>query len=186
MTYGRSEATLTMSGCSQMGFVLKRAIPFVVVVWVVAVVATFALPHGGRPLHADAVVVLEGSKTRLPVGLELVRRGYAPLLVVSEGDHKQLEATLCAPHQNVVRARVVCFRANPLSTRGEAEFIGRLAARRRLSRIDVVTSQFHVFRAEILIDRCYHGRLGLVGAAQPFWKLPWYAATETAQLGCVL
>ncbi len=165
-----------------MGFVLKRAIPFVVVVWVVAVAATFALHHGGRPFHADAVVVLEGSKTRLPVGLELVRKGYAPLLVVSEGDRKQLEATLCAPHQTVVRARVVCFRANPLSTRGEAEFIGRLAARRRLSQIDVVTSQFHVFRAEILIDRCYHGRLGMVGASQPFWKLPWYAATETAKL----
>src|SRR5258708_34817521 len=105
MTYRRSEATVTMSGCSQMGFVLKRAIPFVVLAWVVAVVATFALHHGGRPFHADAVVVLEGSKTRVPVGLELLRRGYAPLLDCAEGDHKQHAATLCAPQPNVVPAR---------------------------------------------------------------------------------
>ena len=165
-----------------MGFVLKRLLPLAVLAWVIAVTAAFALHHGGRPIHADAVVVLEGSKARLPEGLKLVREGYAPLLVVSRGDRKELEARLCAAHQRVVPVRVVCFYANPLSTRGEAEFIGRLAAKRGLSRIDVVTSKFHVFRAEIVIGRCYHGELRMVGTSQPFWKLPWYALTETAKL----
>jgi uncharacterized SAM-binding protein YcdF (DUF218 family) len=165
-----------------MRFVLKWAIPIVVLAWVLAVSAAFALRHGGRPFHANAVVVLEGSKARLPVGLKLVREGYAPLLVISEGDRKTLEASLCAPHQVVVHAHVLCFHADPLSTRGEAEFIGRLAAKRGFSRIDVVTSQFHIFRATIVIQRCYHGALRMVGAPQPFWKLPWYAVTETAKL----
>jgi uncharacterized SAM-binding protein YcdF (DUF218 family) len=165
-----------------MKFILTRVLPLAVLAWVVAVSAAFAFRHGGRPIHADAVLVLQGSKPRLPEGIKLVQEGYAPLLVVSRGDRKQLEARLCAPHQTVVHARVVCFVANPASTRGEAEFIGRLARKRDLRRIDVVTSQFHVFRAQIVLERCYHATLRMVGVTQPFWKMPWYAVTETAKL----
>jgi uncharacterized SAM-binding protein YcdF (DUF218 family) len=165
-----------------MKFMLKRALPVALLAWVVAVSAAFALRHGGRAVHADAVVVLEGSKPRLPKGLQLVEQGYAPLLVISRGDHKQLEAKLCAGRGWPVRVRVICFTANPASTRGEAEFIGRLATQRGLARIDVVTSQFHVFRSQILLERCYHAELTMVGVPQPVWKFPWYAVTETAKL----
>lgn len=165
-----------------MRFILKRVLPLAVLVWAVAVGAIFVLYHGGRAVHADAVVVLQGSKPRLPKGLRLIEQGYAPLLVVSRGDHKKLAARLCGPHQTIVRAQVICFTAAPASTRGEAEFIGRLARERGLQRIDVVTSQFHVLRAQILLERCYHGELRMVGATQPVWKLPWYAVNETAKL----
>ena len=164
-----------------MKFVLKRALALAFCIWVIAVIAIFARNHGGQPVRADAVFVLQGSKTLLPEGLKLVREGYAPLLVVSYGDRKKLEARLCAPGQTVVSARVICFEANPASTRGEAEFIGLLGREKGLSRINVVTSQFHVFRAGLLIERCYHGDLHMVGATQQAWKLPWYALTETAK-----
>ena len=159
-----------------------RALPLAVLLWVVAVGGAFALRHGGRPVHADAVVVLEGSRPRLPKGLQLVEQGYAPLLVISRGDHKKLEAKLCAGRGWPPHVRVICFTPNPASTRGEAEFIGRLARRQGLSRIDVVTSQFHVFRSQILLERCYHGELRMVGVPQPVWKFPWYTVTETAKL----
>ena len=162
--------------------VLGRLLALAVLGWAVAASATFALNHGGNPAHADAVVVLEGSKTRLPLGLRLVEQGYAPLLVISRGDLKTLEDKLCKGEGAPAHVRILCFSASPLSTRGEAEFIGRLARERGLSSIDVVTSQFHVFRAGILIRRCYHGRLRMVGASQPAWKLPWYAVSETAKL----
>ena len=68
----------------------------VVLVWTTAAAIVFALYHGGDPIRADAVVVLQGSKTRLPVGMKLVEEGYAPLLVISRGDRKQLEARLCS------------------------------------------------------------------------------------------
>jgi uncharacterized SAM-binding protein YcdF (DUF218 family) len=165
-----------------MRFVVTRVIPVAVLAWAIAVGAAFAVRHGGRPLHADAVVVLEGSKQRLPKALQLVEQGYAPLLVISKGDNKKLESALCAGRDAPAHVRVLCFVSNPLSTRGEAEFIGRLAQRRGLARIDVVTSQFHVFRAQLLLERCYHGELRMVGASQPWWKLPWYAMTETAKL----
>jgi uncharacterized SAM-binding protein YcdF (DUF218 family) len=165
-----------------MRFLLKRALPLAFLVWALAVSVAFALRHGERPVDADAVVVLQGSSSRLPEGLKLVRAGYAPLLVVSRGDHKKLAARLCRPGQTIVHARVLCFDADPVSTRGEAQFIGRLARERGLERIDVVTSQFHVFRAQILLERCYDGELRMVGSSQEAWKFPWYALTETVKL----
>ena len=162
--------------------VLGRLLAIALLCWAVAVSVIFALHHGESAAHADAVVVLEGSKTRLPEALQLVEEGYAPLLVISRGDQKALEAKLCKGEGTPAHVRILCFTAKPLSTRGEAEFIGRLAKERGLSSIDVVTSQFHVFRAGILIGRCYHGRLRMIGASQPAWKLPWYAVSETAKL----
>jgi uncharacterized SAM-binding protein YcdF (DUF218 family) len=157
-------------------------LPIALLVWVLAAGAVYLFDHGGSPIHADAVVVLQGSKTRLPKGLQLVEQGYAPLLVISRGDRKTAESRLCAGKGVAAHVRILCFTANPPSTRGEAEFIGRLAKARGLSTIDVVTSQFHVFRARIVIARCYHGRVQMVGASQPAWKLPWYAVNETAKL----
>jgi uncharacterized SAM-binding protein YcdF (DUF218 family) len=165
-----------------MGFLLKRALPLAALAWALVVSVIYVLDHGEHPIRADAVVVLQGSDTRLPLGLRLVREGYAPLLVISRGSHKKLERRLCEGRQKVSRVRVLCFYADPLSTRGEARFIGQLARKRKLSRVDVVTSQFHVFRAGIVVRRCYHGKLRMIGAPQVDWKLPWDAVTETSKL----
>jgi uncharacterized SAM-binding protein YcdF (DUF218 family) len=154
----------------------------VVLAWAAVAAIGFALHHGDTPVHADAVVVLEGSKTRLPLGMKLVREGYAPLLIISVGDRKQLEARLCSGRERIRHVRVLCFSAIPLSTRGEAEYVGKLAETERLYSIDVVTSKFHVLRAGVLIRRCYHGRLHIVGAPESNWRLPLYLASETAKL----
>jgi len=88
--------------------------------------------------------------------------------------------------------RAICFRANPFSTRGEAEEIGRLAREHRWTKLDVVTSSFHVFRARILVKRCYRGTLRMVGAPQSTLHLPIdvvkesvkHVYQETVQRGC--
>jgi uncharacterized SAM-binding protein YcdF (DUF218 family) len=153
-----------------------------VVVWALGSALLFALDHGGKPERADAVVVLEGSNTRLPLGLKLVRQGYAHLLIISRGDRKKLEAKVCAEEGVAANVQVICFTADPSSTKGEAEELGRLAAERHLETLDIVTSQFHVFRARMILGRCFHGKLNMVGASQPAWKLPWYELTEDAKL----
>jgi uncharacterized SAM-binding protein YcdF (DUF218 family) len=163
---------------STLGWLMLRVLALVVVGSIVLITAFFAWPHDDPPARADAVVVLEGSKTRLPLGLELVHDGYAPLLVVSRGDRKFLERRLCSGELGV---RVICFVADPPSTQGEAEFIGRLAKRHGFTRLDVVTSKFHAFRARMLVRRCYHGELRMVGSSQQTWKLPWYALSEAAK-----
>jgi uncharacterized SAM-binding protein YcdF (DUF218 family) len=48
--------------------------------------------------------------------------------------------------------------------------------------IDVVTSQFHILRARIVIRRCYHGSLRMVGAPEPAWWLPRDVVNETVKL----
>jgi uncharacterized SAM-binding protein YcdF (DUF218 family) len=137
----------------------------------------FVVHHDDAPAKADAVVVLWGTEQRLPVGQKLVREGYAPLLVVS----RSLQPTV--REQRACRSGgVLCFHAVPDSTVGEARAIARLAAARHWRMIDVVTSQFHVVRARMLIRRCYHRGLRMVGAPEPAWRLPYDIAMETAKL----
>lgn len=155
---------------------IKRVLLTLVVAYVAVAGYLFVVHHDDRPAKADAVVVLSGTKERLPVGQRLVREGYAPLLVVSRSTHpKAAELRAC-------RTGALCFRADPYSTRGEARAIARLAAARHWRTVDVVTSQFHVFRARILIRRCYHGGLRMVGAPEPAWRLPYDAVKETVKL----
>ena len=61
--------------------------------------------------------------------------------------------------------RVLCFDPHPYSTHGEAEAIARLARAHGWTRIDVVTSRYHVFRAGLLVRRCYHGHVAMIGTS---------------------
>jgi uncharacterized SAM-binding protein YcdF (DUF218 family) len=156
--------------------VIRRTLLLLFVAYVVAASYLFVVHHDDPPAKADAVVVLSGTQERLPVGQRLVREGFAPLLVVSRATHPK------ASERKACRTGALCFRANPYSTRGEARAIANLAAKRGWRTVDVVTSQFHIFRARILIRRCYHGALRMVGAPEPAWRLPLDAVKETVKL----
>jgi uncharacterized SAM-binding protein YcdF (DUF218 family) len=142
-----------------------RLFLFVVLVFAFlgATLYLFVLPHLDRVTHADAVVVLSGGRTdRLPKGLALVQEGVAPTLVISDGhaaDYPQANK-LCRGGQPF---KVICFRPDPYSTRGEAEEVGRLARKHHWRSLVVVTSRYHVFRARILFKRCFKGALAMVG-----------------------
>ena len=116
---------------------------------------------------ADAVVVLAGDTGRLPLALSLVRGGAAPVLVVSE-DESGRDPTrdgLCRDGE-LDGIELVCRRAVPYSTRGEARFAATLAARRGWDRIVVVTSRYHLFRAERLFERCTDAELVMRGTPE--------------------
>ncbi|HUZ81008.1 MAG TPA: YdcF family protein [Gaiellaceae bacterium] len=125
----------------------------------------FVVNHGQAPVRADAIVVLSGSKSRLPVGVRLMRAHDARLLVISRNDRPStLEQAACARRLGLP---TLCVRADPFSTQGEARLIARLATARGWRAVEVVTSQFHVYRARLIIRRCYHGRLTMIGAPNP-------------------
>jgi len=118
----------------------------------------FVFPASSTPAHADAVVVLAGGDgERLDRGLELVRQGVAPNLVVSTGPDK-----LCATRQ---KFSVYCFLPDPDDTRGEAEAIGRIASREGWQHLVLVTSDYHATRARILVGRCFSGTLDVSAAS---------------------
>jgi uncharacterized SAM-binding protein YcdF (DUF218 family) len=126
----------------------------------------FFAPPTDEPEHADAVVVLgpgqEGE--RIKAAIALMDEGTAPILLLSEGHgtRQAEERALCAERDS--RFEVICFRADPFSTRGEARTVDALARAREWRSIVLVTSTYHVVRARMLFRRCYKGGLSIVGA----------------------
>jgi uncharacterized SAM-binding protein YcdF (DUF218 family) len=111
-------------------------------------------------------MVLSGDvKYRLPTGLRLMREHVAKTLVISDGVKAGGEARRLCRHEP--RAyRVICFHPDPYSTRGEAEWLGRMAPRKHWRSVAIVSSPTHLTRLRILFKRCYHGKLYAVRSAQ--------------------
>jgi uncharacterized SAM-binding protein YcdF (DUF218 family) len=150
----------------------------------------FVIPDSDRvPARADAIVVLAGGRVdRLGKGVELWHRGVARTLVISDG----LAAGWTEANRLCRRPSVLCFHADPYSTRGEAEWTGREAARRGWRSVVVVTSTYHVRRSRVIFGRCFKGRLAVVAAHPPLgnfargvaWEWPKSAYYYTIARGC--
>jgi uncharacterized SAM-binding protein YcdF (DUF218 family) len=155
--------------------------------WAIAAATLFVWPPHHEAARADALVVLAGGRgPRLAKGLELVRRGVAPVLVVSDGwSPTWPEANrLCAGRPAPVP--VACFHPDPYSTRGEAEAFSRLAARRGWRSVVVVSSRYHLLRARMLFERCYDGTVSTAAANGTLLGRILEAPVETLKLGYAL
>ena len=157
-----------------------------VAAWLVACAVLFVWPPAetGAPRHADAVVVLSGDSHRLPAAEALIRRGVSRVLAISSvaktPDWSAAKA-LCRS-RSYLDARVLCFEANPYSTRGEARTFSAIARAHRWTSIVVVSSTFHLTRAGMLFRRCYAGKVSLVGSPTRWYYLPQEWGTETVKL----
>jgi uncharacterized SAM-binding protein YcdF (DUF218 family) len=143
---------------------IRALVALALVVWLAATAILLVWPARDEPERADAVVVLSGvRKTRLAKGLELVRRGVAPTLVLSDGRAPGWREgnRLC---DGGATFRVVCFRPHPYSTHGEAADVARLARARGWRSLVVVTSRYHLTRARMLFRRCLDGSVAGVWA----------------------
>jgi uncharacterized SAM-binding protein YcdF (DUF218 family) len=151
----------------------------VVVLLVVGTARLFVWPPTDLPSRADAVVALGGDAGQLreQSALKLAREGYAPVAVVSLGGKK---AVPC-PHA-ASGVQLICFRADPLNTRGEAEYVAALAARRHWHRIIVVSERSQATRARLLFKRCTPIQLEMVPVADPRNRLPVDVAYEWGAL----
>lgn len=121
---------------------------------------------------ADAVVVLAGSTERFPVAIRLIRSGVAPTLILSAdtSGFDPVREAICA-YPEVVPAEVACLQSVPFSTRGEARMVSRIAEERGWTRIVLVTSRFHLLRAERIFRRCTEVEIVARGAPEPVVSL---------------
>ncbi|MBF4995506.1 YdcF family protein [Arthrobacter gandavensis] len=158
----------------------------VLVVWLLVAVNLFYYPQAdSEPGQADAVVVLAGAAPeRLPVGRDLITDGSAPVLVLSTTGTpgNAVTDTVC---KYFAGPAVRCFSPSPLSTRGEARAIARLAADNNWDEIIVVTSTYHLVRAEANISQCSNVRVRMV-ASEPDLTAGQWLGRFTEETGGVL
>jgi hypothetical protein len=152
----------------------KAAAAAVVVVVILAAATARVLiwPPQGAPARADAVVMLAGPGDRLPVAVALAREHRAPVLVVSRGWLGY--GGPCPPPTPGVQT--ICFDPNPGTTQGEAEYIGKLAARYGWHSLIVVATSPQAVRARLLIGRCFGGTTYVVTAPLPLSSWPYQIA----------
>ena len=151
----------------------------VIVLFLAATARLFVWPPTDAPTRVDAVVALGGDpgQRRAHEAIALVAAGFAPVAVISLGGRP---AVPCPHHGEQVR--VICFRADPLDTRGEAEYVARLARRKHWKQLIVVSERSQATRARLVFERCTTAHLHMVPVSDPWSHLPYDVAYEWGAL----
>jgi hypothetical protein len=144
----------------------------------VATVRWFVMPPQGMPSRVDAIVMLNGPGERLDTALNLAWAHRAPVIVISRGSRYWGHGSVCAPQ--IPRVTVICFDPSPATTRGEAEFAGRLAARYHWHSIVLVAVTPQDTVARLRAERCFSGKIYVSNASLPAWEWPAEIAHEWA------
>jgi hypothetical protein len=129
----------------------------------------FAWPPQQVPAHVSAIVMLNGPGDRTAVATRLARTHVAPILVVSTPTPILAGSSGCLPSLPAIR--VMCFNPVPKSTRGEAEYVGRLASRYHWRSVLLVTIAPQNVRSRLRLSRCFSGQIDAVDA--PLRALQW-------------
>lgn len=127
----------------------------------------FVYPDLNAPEPSNAIVVLGGNGAGpFDEGVALARQHVAPTLVFS-----LVPGYSCQPSVvNLPSEHILCFRADPETTQGEARSIAHLAAAHHWRRIVVVMPTTQATRARLRIGRCFSGQVLEVGVTPPgFW-----------------
>jgi hypothetical protein len=171
-----------------------RSAVIVLVIFLITVGAMtarlFIWPDQGMPAHVSAIVMLNGPGNRLTTAEDLAWQHRAPFLVVSRGSPVWGHGSACAaaiPH-----VKVICFDPSPATTRGEAEFVGRLARKYHWTSVVLVTTVPQDTRGRLRVERCLAGPVYVVTvpvrpSAWPYEIAYEWAATVKAlvfQRGC--
>lgn len=157
---------------------VRRAVAAVLVVFCVVTARVLVWPAQGMPANVSAVVMLAGPGDRLPVALRLAREHRSPVLVISQGQHGY--GGPCPPAPPGVE--LICFDPDPGDTRGEAEYLGRLARRFHWSSVALVATRTQDTRARIMVRRCFAGSVYVVTAPLAAGSWPYQIAYEWGAL----
>jgi hypothetical protein len=128
------------------------------------------------PAHVDAIVMLNGPGDRLDSALDLAWAHRAPMIVIARGSRYWGHGNVCAP--KIPPVKVICFDPDPSTTRGEAEFAGRLARQYRWHSIVLVAIATQDIVARLRTERCFRGRIYVLNAPFPAANWPYEIAHE--------
>jgi hypothetical protein len=160
----------------------RRLAAVALAVSVIAVMAAtgrlFVWPDRGMPARASAIVMLNGPGDRLDTALDLAWQHRASFVVISRGSPYWGHGSVCAP--SIPHVRVICFDPNPATTRGEAEFVGRLARKYHWKSLVLVTITPQDTRARLRVERCFTGPIYVVTTSPSWYAWPYEIAYEWA------
>jgi uncharacterized SAM-binding protein YcdF (DUF218 family) len=124
-----------------------------IVTFIAVTARVLVWPGDGMPSKVSAIVMLAGTGVRLPVALQLADEHRAPVLVVSQGYEGYGSPCPARPPG----VQLICFDPVPATTRGEAEYVARLAKKYHWASVVLVTSRPQATEARILLQRCFAG-----------------------------
>lgn len=144
---------------------IKRLISFIFLAWVLGF-AWFALllPLPAAPAKTDAIVVLTGGPGRIDRALERLEAGDAKRLLISGVDKDVKPRELAAEYHRPMRLFNCCialgFEAE--DTRSNATEVATWVARRNYRSIRLITTDWHMRRAEYEIKRALGDKVTIV------------------------
>ncbi len=139
-------------------------------------------PLPSLPAHADAIVELGGPGDRDAIALTLARQHRARFLVQSTVSSDALSDACLPPVPGVT---ILCIHAQPATTRGEAQYVRRLAEQYHWTLVILVTTPDQAWRARLRVTRCFSGAVYVSTTPLPahdwLWEIPYqWAATAKA------
>ncbi|GAA3630336.1 hypothetical protein GCM10022223_55050 [Kineosporia mesophila] len=172
-----------------------RRLAIFLVVAVLVIVPTggrlYSFPHTDTLADGetvDAILALGGRTETALYAQQLVEQGGASVLIVSDPyptDDPDFQPVhdLCA--SKPTDYQLICFRPDPMTTRGEARELGRLAQENDWDRVGVVAAKYHISRTRSIVDRCYPGTLLMIEAPLSIRPLNWTYQYVRQTLGYV-
>lgn len=148
---------------------ILRLLSFILILWMIGF-AWFAidLPRSaGKDVHTDSVVVLTGGPGRIDQGLAILEAKKAGRLLVSGVDRDVKPGELAAEYERSETLFDCCvdlgFQA--VDTRSNALETARWVARRKDKSVRLVTSDWHMRRAQLELERAMPPKVAIIADA---------------------
>ena len=149
---------------------ISRCLGFLVLTWALGfVLFAVTLPQPAGDERTDGVVVLTGGAGRIERGLEAVKRGWSRRLLVS-GVDRSVKPYEFAIEYRVRPARMACcvtLGYQAMDTQSNALETAEWLRRQRVESVRLVTSDWHMRRARLELDRLAPPGVTIVADAVP-------------------
>lgn len=149
---------------------IRRVLSLLVLIYLFGfLVFALALPQPHGRAKTAAVVVLTGGEGRIPRGLAALETGWAPRLFVS-GVDREVKPGEFAAEYDVPKKTMACCVAlgfESYDTRSNAEEVADWLTKEKLKSVRLVTSDWHMRRAALELERDLPDGVTLVRDAVP-------------------
>jgi uncharacterized SAM-binding protein YcdF (DUF218 family) len=148
--------------------VIRRLISLALIVWLLGLAwFVVSLPRPAGDAATDAIVVLTGGKGRIERGIELLKANKAKRMLVSGVDPTVRPEELAAVQDVSPKLFACCIDLGKqaVDTRSNAEETARWIAQRGFRTVRLVTTDWHMPRAQFELKRALAGRATIVADA---------------------